>query len=318
MIRQMLFAALVLMAAGAAAPVTGQTVAESQALAAKATGMSDKELMKLPAKKVFGGQKGPTTSLKSRAIGSYAKGCMAGGKALEVDGPAWQVMRLSRNRNWGHPDLVALVERLAIEAKQNDGWNGLLVGDLAQPRGGPMLSGHASHQIGLDADVWLTPMPDRTLSKKEREEIQGKLVVKDRKNIDPKVWTEAHARLIKRAASYPDVARIFVHPPIKAQLCKWATGDRAWLAKVRPYFGHNWHFHIRIRCPEGSPSCTNQPEARPKDGTGCGDELAYWLGDKPWPKPEKPEAKPQKPVKPAPPLTLSALPAECRAIVTAE
>ena len=64
---------------------------------------------------------------------------MAGGAALPVDGPAWQVMRLSRNRNWGHPDLVALVERLAIEAKEKDGWNGLLVGDLAQPRGGPML-----------------------------------------------------------------------------------------------------------------------------------------------------------------------------------
>ena len=120
---------------------------------------------------------------------------------------------------------------------------------------------------------------------KEREEIQGKLVVKDRKHIDPKVWTEKHARLIKRAASYPEVARIFVHPPIKAELCKWATGDRAWLAKVRPYFGHNWHFHIRINCPADSPNCKNQPAARPEDGTGCGNELAYWMGDKPWPKP---------------------------------
>jgi penicillin-insensitive murein endopeptidase len=313
------FLAVALLWAGTA-PVLAQTVTEAQALAATAPGMSDDQLKKLPAKKLFGGQKGPATSMKARAIGSYAKGCMAGGKALEVDGPAWQVMRLSRNRNWGHPELVALVERLAVEAKEKDGWNGLLVGDLAQPRGGPMLSGHASHQIGLDADVWLTPMPDRTLSRKEREEIQGKLVVKDRKHIDPAVWTEAHARLIKRAASYPQVARIFVNPPIKAELCKWAKGDKdkAWLAKVRPYFGHNWHFHIRINCPADSPSCKNQPEARPKDGTGCGNELAYWLGDKPWPKPAKPEAKPQKPAKPAPPLTLSALPAECRAVVTAE
>jgi penicillin-insensitive murein endopeptidase len=315
MIRTLLAAAIVLAVAGTNAAMA-QTVSETQALAV----MSDKELMKQPAKKVFGAQKEPTANMKSRAIGSYAKGCMAGGKALEVDGPAWQVMRLSRNRNWGHPDLVALVERLAVEAKEKDGWNGLLVGDLAQPRGGPMLSGHASHQIGLDADIWLTPMPDRTLSKKEREEIKAKLVVKDRKHIDPDVWTEAHARLIKRAASYPEVARIFVHPPIKAELCKWAKNDKnnAWLAKVRPYFGHNWHFHIRIKCPPGSPGCVNQPAAAPKDGTGCGDELAYWLGDKPWPKPAKPEAKPQKPAKPAPPLTLAALPAECRAVVTAE
>jgi penicillin-insensitive murein endopeptidase len=299
-----------------ALPALAQTSSETKALAA----MSGEQLAKMPAKKVFGAQKLPTHAMKARAIGSYAKGCMAGGKALEVDGPAWQVMRLSRNRNWGHPELVALVERLAVEAKANDGWNGLLVGDLAQPRGGPMLSGHASHQIGLDADVWLTEMPDRTLSRKEREEIKGTLVVKDRKRIDPAVWTEKHARLIRRAASYPQVARIFVHPPIKAELCKWAKNDKdkAWLAKVRPYFGHNWHFHIRINCPADSPNCQNQPVARPKDGTGCGDELAYWLGDKPWPKPPKPDAKPQKPAKPAPPLTLSALPAECRAVVTAE
>ncbi len=314
MIRPLLFAAGLFAAAAGSGAAWSQSADDMRSLAS----MSDKELMKLPAKKVFGAQKQPTTSMKSRAIGSYAKGCMAGGMALPVDGPAWQVMRLSRNRNWGHPDLVALVERLATDAREKDGWPGLLVGDIAQPRGGPMTSGHASHQVGLDADVWLTPMPDRTLSRKEREDIKATVVVKDRRHIDPEVWTEAHARLIKRAASYPEVARIFVHPPIKAELCKWATGDRSWLAKVRPYFGHNYHFHIRINCPKGSPGCTNQPMPAPKDGTGCGDELAYWMGDKPWPKPPKPDAKPPKPTKPAPPLTLSALPAECRAVVTAE
>jgi penicillin-insensitive murein endopeptidase len=294
-----------------------QTASEAAALAA----MSDQSLAKLPAKKVFGGQKLPTRSMKARAIGSYAKGCMAGGKALAVDGPAWQVMRLSRNRNWGHPELVALVERLAIEAKEKDGWNGLLVGDLAQPRGGPMLSGHASHQVGLDADVWLTEMPNRTLTKREREDISAKLVVKDRQTIDNKVWTEKHARLLKRAASYDEVARIFVHPPIKAELCKWAKGDKSWLAKIRPYYGHNYHFHIRINCPPGSTTCKNQAPSRPKDGTGCGEELAYWMGDVPWVPKKKPDKKPDpnaKPPKPAPVMTLAALPAECRAVVTAE
>ena len=299
-------------------PATGalaQSAAESQALAA----MSDQALAKLPAKKVFGGQKRPTLNMKSRAIGSYAKGCMAGGMALPVDGPAWQVMRLSRNRNWANPQMISLIERLAAEAKENDGWNGLLVGDLAQPRGGPMLSGHASHQVGLDADVWLTPMPNRTLTRREREDMPARLVVKDRKSMDYSVWTEAHARLIKRAASYPEVARIFVHPPIKAELCKWARGDRAWLAKVRPYFGHNYHFHIRINCPGDSPNCKNQAPPRPKDGDGCGEELAYWMGDTPWVPKKKPKPGPNaKPPKPAPPLTLSALPAECRAVVTVE
>jgi penicillin-insensitive murein endopeptidase len=212
--------------------------------------------------------------------------------------------------------MIKVIERLALEAKQNDGWNGLLVGDMAQPRGGPMLTGHASHQVGLDADVWLTPMPDRTLTPAERENLSATLMVKSRTEIDKKVWTEDHARLIKRAASYPEVARIFVHPPIKAELCKWATGDRSWLAKVRPYYGHNYHFHIRINCPRDSAGCKNQAPARPKDGTGCGEELAYWLGDIPWkPKKKDPNAKP---VKPAPPLTLAGLPAECRAVVTAQ
>ena len=293
------------------APAMAQTAKEAAALAA----ISEKALIKTSAKKLFGAQKGPA-DMKARAIGSYAKGCLAGGKALPVDGPAWQVMRKSRNRNWGHPAMVALVERLAIEAKRNDGWNGLLVGDLAQPRGGPMLSGHASHQVGLDADVWLNQMPDRTLSDAERENIEATLVVKDRTSMNYKVWTEAHARLIKRAANYPEVARIFVHPPIKAELCKWAGGKGAWLAKVRPYYGHNYHFHIRINCPKDSAGCKNQAPASPKDGTGCGEELAYWMGSVPWRK-AKPDPN-AKPVKPAPAMTLAALPDACRAVVTAQ
>ena len=293
------------------APCLAQSAKDAAALAA----ITEKAFVRTPAKKLFGAHKLPAP-MSARAIGSYAKGCLAGGKALPVNGPAWQVMRLSRNRNWAHPAMVALVERLALEAKQHDGWNGLLVGDLAQPRGGPMLSGHASHQVGLDADVWLNQMPDRTLTPAERENISAVLVVKDRTTLNRKVWTEAHARLIKRAASYPEVARIFVHPPIKAELCKWATGERSWLAKIRPYYGHNYHFHIRINCPKGSAGCKNQAPARPKDGTGCGEELSYWLGDVPWRKVKRdPNAKP---VKPAPAMTLSALPADCRAVVTAQ
>jgi penicillin-insensitive murein endopeptidase len=239
--------------------------------------------------------------------------------ALPVDGPAWQVMRLSRNRNWGHPKLIALLERLAEDSRNLDGWNGLMIGDISQPRGGPMLTGHASHQIGLDADIWLNQMPNRRLTGREREKLSATSVIIDRKRINHKVWTEAHARLIKRAASYPEVARIFVHPPIKAELCRWAKGDRSWLAKVRPYYGHNYHFHVRIKCPPGFVGCKNQPAPAPKDGTGCGDELAYWMSDKPWlpPKPVKRDPNAPKP-KPPKPLTITGLPAECRTIVTVE
>jgi penicillin-insensitive murein DD-endopeptidase len=212
----------------------------------------------LPARKIFGNLPEPANG-KPQAIGFYTKGCLAGGVALPVDGPAWQAMRLSRNRNWGHPKLVALVQRLATEAKEKDGWPGLLVGDLAQPRGGPMLTGHASHQVGLDADIWLMPSPGRTLSREEREQLSAVSVVKSRTEIDDKVWTEGHAKLLKRAASYAQVERIFVNPPIKKALCEWAKGDRSWLGKIRPWYGHTYHFHIRMGCPDGSKissSCT--------------------------------------------------------------
>jgi penicillin-insensitive murein endopeptidase len=268
---------------------------------------------KIPAKELFGKIRTPAP-LAARSIGFYASGCLAGAEALSVDGAAWQVMRLSRNRMWGNPVLIRTIERLAKEAKAEDGWNGLLVGDLSQPRGGPMLTGHASHQVGLDADIWLTPMPARTLSRKERESMSATSVIIDYKTIDPKVWTEAHARLIKRAASYRDVARIFVHPPIKKELCAWATGNRNWLGKVRPYYGHTYHFHIRMKCPPGSTNCRNQPAAAPADGTGCGAELAHWLSPKPWAPPKPSDPRKPKP-KPAPPLMLSALPSDCRGLV---
>jgi penicillin-insensitive murein DD-endopeptidase len=273
-------------------------------------------IMAMPAKKLFGRQK-DAADLRARAIGSYAKGCLAGAKAIAINGDAWQVMRLSRNRMWGHPDLINLVEDLGRKAKAAGEWNGLLVGDISQPRGGPMLTGHASHQIGLDADIWLTPMPDKVYSQAEREKVSAVLMTKNRSEIDPKVWTENQAKLIKRAAKYETVGRIFVHPPIKAELCRWATGDRSWLAKVRPMFGHNYHFHIRMKCPAGMQGCKDQWTPKPKDGTGCGEELAYWMSDLPW-KPRKPDPTiPKIKPKPVPPLTLAGLPAECRAVIAA-
>jgi penicillin-insensitive murein DD-endopeptidase len=263
-----------------------------------------------PAKELFGAAKGPAP-MAARAIGFYAKGCLAGASALPIDGPAWQAMRLSRNRNWGHPGLVALVEKLANEAQKHDGWPGLLVGDLSQPRGGPMLTGHASHQVGLDADIWLTPMPDRRLTAKEREELSAtSMLAEDKISVDPKVWTEAHVRLIKRAASYPAVERVLVHPAIKKALCE-ATAkdkDRSWLYKVRPIWGHYYHFHVRIACPKESTHCEAQPD--PPNDDGCGKELADWIAL--LRRPPQPSAAPTPP---KPPITLDQLPAACKAVL---
>ena len=264
-----------------------------------------------PAKELFGRKLMPTSNPAPRSIGFYSAGCLAGGAALPVNGETWQVMRLSRNRNWGHPALVDFLERLASKAPKT-GWNGLLVGDMAQARGGPMRTGHASHQIGLDADIWLTPMPDRELTRAEREEMSATMIVAaDRLDVDPNVWTPAHLALIRAAAQDPVVERIFVNAAIKKALCRAPDTNRAWLSKVRPWWGHDYHFHVRIKCPADSPDCRGQEPAPP--GDGCGKELDYWFSDAVLhPRP------PKEPVKPRPPMTMAGLPAACKQVLTAQ
>jgi len=266
---------------------------------------------KLGARELFGRKVLPA-AMPTHVVGFYAKGCIAGAEPLPINGETWQVMRLSRNRYWGHPNLVALVRRLADKAHKDAGWPGILVGDMSQPRGGPMLTGHASHQVGLDADIWLTPMPDRRLSRDEREETSAVMMVRaDRLDIDPGVWTPSHLTVIRAAAQEPSVQRIFVNAAIKKALCREAKGDRSWLHKVRPMYGHDYHFHIRIKCPPGAGGCESQPEPAASEGCKPAD-LAYWFKDSIiHPKP------PKEPPKPKPPITLAQLPAACRQVLAA-
>ncbi|MDQ0325232.1 penicillin-insensitive murein endopeptidase [Rhodopseudomonas julia] len=269
-----------------------------------AAGLADQ----IPAKRYFGAAKLPSEG-RAAAVGFYSKGCLAGGEAITVDGPYWQAMRLSRNRIWGHPNLIHFIEWLGREAATKDGWPGLLLGDMSQPRGGPMVSGHASHQVGLDIDIWLQPMPQRRLSAKERETMSAIPVVEvGPHEVDPRRWTNAHARLIKRAASYPEVQRIFVAPGIKKKLCETATGDRSWLAKVRPYWGHNEHIHVRLVCPDGSPGC--EPQRATGKDDGCGAPLAWWYSKEPY-RQAKPSKKPAKKRE----TTLDDLPNACRQVL---
>jgi len=263
----------------------------------------------IPAKELFARKLTPFAG-PARAIGGYAKGCMAGAEELPITGPTWQVMRLSRNRNWGNPELIDFIKRFGANAKKV-GWNGLLIGDMAQPRGGPMLSGHASHQIGLDADIWFSPMPDHVLSREERE-MNGavNMVAPSGLDVDHSLWTPVHTALVKAAAEDPEIARIFVNAAIKKEMCSEAGSDRDWLAKVRPWWGHAEHFHIRLNCPPDSPQCESQPPVPP--GDGCGHALDYWFtAGVLHPKP------PEKPAGPRTGPTLAALPAACKQIVKA-
>jgi penicillin-insensitive murein endopeptidase len=118
-----------------------------------------------------------------------------------------------------------------------------------------------------------------------------------------------------RAASYPDVERIFVNPAIKKKMCETWTGDRTNLGKLRPEYGHDSHFHIRIRCPAGSAGCT--PQAPVRAGDGCDKTLAWWFTSEPWAKP-KPKPKPE--AKPAPKpreMMVVDLPKACQAVLDA-
>ena len=172
-----------------------------------------------------------------------------------------------------------------------------------------MLTGHTSHQIRLDADIWLTPMPHRRFTRQEREEVTAASMLRDPFNVDLGRWTPIRTRLIKLAASYPAAERLFVHPAIKQVLCDQAGKDRAWLRKVRPWWGHHYHFHIRLACPSGNRDCRSQaPVSR---GDGCGAELDEWFM-----RLRAVDAQAaRKPTPSGPSLAIADLPVECRSVI---
>ena len=248
-------------------------------------------------------------------IGGYAGGCVAGAVELPETGPTWQAMRLSRNRNWGHPAIVDYVQDLSAQVAAETSWAGLYVGDLSQPRGGPMLSGHRSHQSGLDADIWMLPARDLTLSEAERESLSS---ISTRRADGAYVgdnWTEEHWNILRMAASDPRVARVFVFPGAKVWMCENETGDRDYLRQIRPWWGHHYHFHVRLHCPDGARDCVDQ--APVPAGDGC-DEAREWQArilNPPPPAPPDPNAPPPQPRRE---LTIADLPRQCAAILTRE
>jgi penicillin-insensitive murein endopeptidase len=229
-----------------------------------------------------------------QVIGSYAAGCIAGAVALPLVGEGYQVMRVSRNRYYGHPQVVRFVERLGQQAAAQG--SRLLIGDLGQPRGGPTPTGHRSHQSGLDVDVWFLQQPrDRVLSRAETEQIDMPSMVRMTEGTLNPWWSPRYRDALKQAALSPEVERIFVNAIIKQALC-YSETDRRWLNKVRPWWGHDAHFHVRLACPPDSAQCRPQKPFPP--GDGCGSDVANWVQDivqsarspKPYRKPEPPSA----------------------------
>lgn len=238
----------------------------------------------------------------ARVLGGTALGCLAGAVQLPLEGAGYQAVRVSRNRHWGHPDLIRFVQDFAREAGRR-GHPDLWIGDLAQPRGGPMPWGHVSHQTGLDVDIWLDLSPKPVMSRAQREEIRvASLVLPDGTGVDPRQFTARHAALIRQAAEHAAVDRVIVNHGIKRSLCAAHRGE-AWLRRVRPWRGHDSHMHIRLRCPADSPACVEAPAIPP--GDGCDASLDWWLS-------EEARRPPARPPGPAP-----ALPLACQALLRA-
>jgi penicillin-insensitive murein endopeptidase len=233
----------------------------------------------------------------AESIGTYNAGCLRGAATLATDGMGYQVMRLSRKRFYGHPNLTQFIENLG-QTVYTQRLGTLLIGDLGQPRGAPMVSGHRSHQTGLDVDIWFLLSPEansRTLSAHEREKWGAPSVLLGHTDdIDLTHWSIANEQVLEIASRMPEVDRIFVNPSVKRHLCN-QPGNHDWLRKIRPWWRHDDHFHVRLKCPDNSRECKSQ-EPLPQ-GDGC-DKLAWWFSAEA----KKPSSTPTEPVEPILPI----------------
>jgi len=217
------------------------------------------------------------TNSEAKSIGSYSKGCLAGAEYLPNHSLHYEALKPSRNRFWGHPNLISYIKNTSKEVFETHG-NGLILGDLAMPRGGPMPYGHKSHQTGLDVDIFYERKPDLAMSRFELETFKPRSVLSpNQKEINEDLWSDYHYDLLKIATKDDRVTRVFVNPLIKKELCMIAEekDDMDWLKKIRPWAGHYNHFHVRLGCPKNSELCINQADVN--NSTGCGSELDFWM-----------------------------------------
>jgi len=241
-----------------------------------------------------------------RIVGTAGAGCIAGAEELPSRGDGFVTIHRSTSYFWGAPHTIAAVENLAKHAVAM-GLGEIYVGDLSPRLGGPLPGQHASHQRGLDADIWLSagprlPVTDAT----QANTTPPSLVRPDRRDIVPELFTPEIVSLIRMAAELPDIDRVLVNPAIKAHLCRIAGHDRGWLHRVRPWYGHSAHMHLGFRCPTDQTECV--PMAPPPAGDGCDSTLDWWFAQLDHP---APIGKPP----PARPPSTPSLPAFCRALL---
>jgi len=169
----------------------------------------------------------------STPLGTYSAGALERGVRLPAEGRAfltWDpVLRRSPNRAWRRWGTDRLVRTVLSVARgfhaAHPSAPRLLIGDLSRPHGGdfgPQFGyvGHASHQNGLDVDVYY-PRADRR-----------PIAPHDAGDIDPALSQELVDRFTAAGA-----ALIFVGPN---------TGLRGPPGRVQVLAQHDNHLHVRL------------------------------------------------------------------------
>jgi murein endopeptidase len=171
---------------------------------------------------------------RSVAVGDPAAGRLLRGVRLPSEGDhfyTWDpVKRRSPNRSWrrwGTDRLVRVLLEVAREYhKAHPGARRMAIGDLSRPRGGdfgPQFGyiGHASHQNGLDADIYYPRADGRARAPRYASQI------------DRGLSQELVDRFVAKGAVV-----IYVGPN---------TGLRGPPGVVVPLVNHDNHLHVRVR-----------------------------------------------------------------------
>ncbi len=245
-------------------------------------------------------------------IGCYAKGCIAGAVPLPVNGPSWQVMRLSRNRNWGHPDLVAYSKSSPRDAPR-------------MTAGRPPRRRHVAAARRPDADRPCQP-PDRARCRHlvpadARPHAVGRGARDDQLDLADQrqrlerrsgIWTDGFMPPSRSAPRPTRRSRASSSTPaIKQELCddgrhrpRLAAQDPALVGPRRPF-----------PCPAVLPA---GPGRLRRSGRAA---ARRWLrrGTRLWsePPPPPPKEPTVQPIKPPPPMIMADLPAACSVVLKA-
>jgi murein endopeptidase len=169
----------------------------------------------------------------ARAVGLPYAGRLVNGHPLPVRGPGFETWDPIRKqvpnrgwRRWGTGRLVRTVERVvAAYARRHPNAAPVLVGDLSRPRGGdfgPQFGGigHASHQNGLDVDVYYPRRDGRVRAPRRPDQVD-----------------RAAAQELVDAFVRAGAQRVFVGPSL---------GLRGPPRVVQVLVNHDDHLHARL------------------------------------------------------------------------